>query len=48
MTEYLTAVNCARQGNNSLAADFLKKAIQKDSSLSSYAAKDLELINVSK
>lgn len=48
MTEYLTAVNCARQGNLSLAADFLKKAIQKDSSLSSYAAKDLELINVSK
>ena len=48
MTEYLTAINCARQGNNSLAADFLKKAIQKDSSLSSYAAKDLELINVSK
>lgn len=48
MTEYLTAINCARQGNLSLAADFLKKAIQKDSSLSSYAAKDLELINVSK
>ena len=48
MTEYLTAINCARQGNNSLAADFLKKAIQKDASLSSYAAKDLELINVSK
>ena len=48
MTEYLTAINCARQGNLSLAADFLKKAIQKDASLSSYAAKDLELINVSK
>ena len=48
MTEYLQAINCARQGNLSLAADFLKKAIQKDSSLSSYAAKDLELINVSK
>ena len=48
MTEYLQAINCARQGNNSLAADFLKKAIQKDSSLASYAAKDLELINVSK
>ncbi len=48
MTEYLQAINCARQGNNSLASDFLKKAIQKDSSLASYAAKDLELTKVSK
>ncbi|MBQ9646382.1 MAG: hypothetical protein IJV24_08540, partial [Prevotella sp.] len=48
MTDYLTAILNARQGNNSAAAQALKAAIAKDSSLAEYAAKDLELLNVSK
>lgn len=42
MTYYLKAVIAARTNNNSLAVDNLRQAISKDSSLSAYAAKDLE------
>ena len=48
MTSYLQAVNAARQGNNGPAAQFLQQALRMDPSLGTYAAKDLELRNVSK
>lgn len=48
MTDYLFAILNARQGNNSAASSYLKSALQKDPSLASYAANDLELLNVSK
>ena len=48
MTDYLAAIACARQGNNGDAAEYLKSALQKDASLSSYAKDDLELVNVAK
>jgi len=48
MTDYLQAILTARQGNTGAAANFLKNAIQKDPKLASYAANDLELLNVSK
>ena len=48
MTEYLTAIVNARQGNVATASDALKLAIQKDPSLAAYAANDIELAKVSK
>ncbi len=48
MTDYLKAIVCARQGNNTEAASALRSAITKDPSLAAYAANDLELANVSK
>lgn len=48
MTDYLTAILYARQGNNSEASNALRRAVSKDSSLGEYAANDLELANVSK
>ena len=36
----------ARQGNKYAAQSYLKEALQKDPSLSAYAAKDLEFANV--
>lgn len=48
VTDYLLAIANARQGNNDAASSYLKSALQKDPSLASYAANDLELINVSK
>ena len=42
MTDYLAAIVQARQGNKEAAASFLRSAIQKDSTLKSYADKDLE------
>ena len=48
MTDYLQAIVAARQGNNDAAASFLRSALQKDPSLSQYAANDLELKAVKK
>ena len=48
VTDYLLAIANARQGNNDAASSYLRSALQKDPSLASYAANDLELINVSK
>ena len=48
MTDYLSAIVSARTGDYSAAAQALRKAITKDPSLAEYAAKDLELVNVSK
>ncbi len=48
MTDYLQAILNARQGNNDAASSYLKSALQKDSSLSTYANNDLELSKVSK
>ena len=48
VTDYLLAIANARQGKNDAASSYLKSALQKDPSLASYAANDLELINVSK
>ena len=42
LTSYLHAIISARQGNKSAADSYLKEALQKDASLSSYAANDLE------
>ena len=47
-TDYLRAILNARTGNSGEAANALRKAIEKDPSLAGYAAKDLELIKVSK
>ena len=47
-TYYLTAILNARTGNNTEAAQALQKAIAKDPTLATYAAKDLELVNVKK
>ena len=46
MTDYLSAILNARQGNDDAAASFLRSAIQKDPSLRSYADTDLELAKV--
>lgn len=46
MTDYLQAVLNARQGNNDVAASFLRSAIKKDPSLKQYADNDLELAKV--
>lgn len=43
MTDYLHAIVNARQGNSDAAASFLRAALQKNPSLSQYAANDLEL-----
>ena len=48
LTSYLQAITAARQGNTAAAGQFLQQALQLDPSLSSYAAKDLELVKVSK
>ena len=48
MTDYLSAIVSARTGDYNAAAQALRKAITKDPSLAEYAAKDLELVNVSK
>lgn len=42
MTYYLKAIIAARTNNTSIALDNLRNAIQQDSSLSKYAANDLE------
>ena len=47
-TDYLKAIVNARTGNNTAAAQALAAAVAKDPSLAAYAAKDLELLNVSK
>ena len=47
-TDYLRAIVNARTGNNSEAANALRAALAKDPSLAEYAAKDIELLNVSK
>ena len=46
VTDYLQAVICARQGSKGRAADFLLKAIEKDSSLSNYMRNDRELKSI--
>ncbi|MBQ9357385.1 MAG: tetratricopeptide repeat protein [Prevotella sp.] len=46
ITDYLTAIVNARTGNNAAAAQALAAAVAKDPSLATYAAKDLELVNV--
>lgn len=48
MTDYLTAILNARQGNSGAASTALRSAISKDPSLASYAANDIELANISK
>ncbi len=48
MTSYLQALTAARQGRTNVASNFLKEALKLDPSLASYAANDLELLNVSK
>ena len=48
LTDYLYAIINARQGNSSAASSYLKSAVQKDPSLASYAANDLEFLNVNK
>ncbi|MBQ8988846.1 MAG: hypothetical protein IJ067_04065 [Prevotella sp.] len=47
-TDYLKAILFARMGNNADAAEALRNAISKDSSLAKYAANDLELVKVKK
>ena len=47
-TDYLSAIVNARTGNNAAAAQALAAAVAKDPSLAAYAAKDIELKNVSK
>ena len=47
-TDYLRAIVSARTGNNTEAANALRAALAKDPSLTEYAAKDIELLNVSK
>ena len=48
ITDYLQAIVCARQGNEGMAGFFLRQAVEKDASLTSYSANDLELIKVGK
>lgn len=48
MTDYLKAILMSRQGNKTEAATALRNAINKDASLATYAAKDLELVNINK
>ncbi len=47
-TDYLKAILNARQGNQSAARTALSAAIAKDPSWATYAAKDIELINIQK
>ena len=47
-TEYLRALLSARVGNTTEAAEALRKAIAKDPTFATYAAKDLELVKVEK
>ncbi|MGM9714876.1 MAG: hypothetical protein ACI3YF_01600 [Prevotella sp.] len=46
LTSYLHAITSARQGNKYATQSYLKEALQKDSSLSNYAAEDLEFANM--
>ena len=46
--DYLKAIVSARTGDTTAAAESLKSALAKDSSLAQYAANDLELAKVSK
>ena len=48
ITDYLKAIVNARTGNTGAAAQALAAAVAKDPSLAAYAAKDLELKNISK
>ena len=48
MTDYLSAIVNARQGNFDVAESFLRSAFQKDPSLKDYAQKDMELMRVNK
>ena len=48
MTDYLTAIVNVRMGNKAAAQQALKSAIAKDPSLAEKAAKDLELMSISK
>jgi Flp pilus assembly protein TadD len=48
ITSYLKALLNARMGNTADASEALREAIQKDPSLASYAANDLELSKVQK
>ena len=48
MTDYLTAIVNVRMGNKTAAQQALKSAIAKDPSLAEKAAKDLELMSISK
>ena len=48
ITDYLKAIVNARTGNTTAAAQALAAAVAKDPSLATYAAKDLELVNVKK
>ena len=48
ITDYLQAIVCARQGNEGMAGFFLRQAVDKDASLATYSANDLELIKVGK
>ena len=43
ITDYLHAIVAARRGNKFAASSYLKEALQKDSSLKTYADNDLEL-----
>ena len=47
-TDYLKAIVNARTGNTTAAAQALAAAVAKDPSLATYAAKDIELLNVKK
>jgi tetratricopeptide (TPR) repeat protein len=46
MTDYLTAIVLNRQGNSSAAKEYLQKATSASSALASYAANDLEFLNL--
>ena len=48
ITSYLKALLNVRMGNTADASEALREAIQKDPSLASYAANDLELVKVQK
>ena len=48
MTDYLTAILNARQGNSGAATAALRSAIAKDPTLASYASNDLELSKINK
>lgn len=46
MTSYLHAILSARQGNSYAAGSYLREALEKDPSLSSYADNDLEFAKI--
>ena len=48
MTDYLSAIVSARQGNTNEASQYLSRAIQQDPTLATYAANDIDLDGVSK